>query len=113
MTSGGCDANIAVPKPRRCHNELFMLAACCKWGRSRRADVAHRKMLLGLSLARARTGKMGLSNRLSCGRYLGAVAAIAMLGCLPAAALADCGNDGIGFASWLERFKAKAAAAGV
>jgi lytic murein transglycosylase len=56
---------------------------------------------------------MGFSNRLGCGRCLGAVAAIAMLGCLPAAALADCGNDGIGFASWLERFKAKAAAAGI
>ena len=36
-----------------------------------------------------------------------------MLGWLPAAALADCGDDGVGFASWLERFKAKAAAAGI
>jgi lytic murein transglycosylase len=36
-----------------------------------------------------------------------------MLGWLPAAALADCGNDGVAFASWLERFKAKAAAAGI
>jgi lytic murein transglycosylase len=56
---------------------------------------------------------MGLSNRVGCGRCLGGVAALAMLGCLPAAALADCGNDGVGFASWLERFKAKAAAAGI
>jgi lytic murein transglycosylase len=36
-----------------------------------------------------------------------------MLGWLPGAALADCGSDGVGFASWLERFKAKAAAAGI
>jgi lytic murein transglycosylase len=36
-----------------------------------------------------------------------------MLGWLPTAALADCGNDGAGFAGWLERFKGRAAAAGV
>lgn len=36
-----------------------------------------------------------------------------LVGCLPAAALADCGNNGAGFASWLERFKAKAASRGI
>ena len=36
------------------------------------------------------------------------------LGWLPtAAAAADCGTDGVGFASWLDRFKSKAAAAGI
>jgi lytic murein transglycosylase len=37
----------------------------------------------------------------------------AVLGLAPATALADCGKDGAGFASWLERFKAKAAAEGI
>jgi lytic murein transglycosylase len=37
----------------------------------------------------------------------------AILGCAPNAVLADCGNDGAGFASWLEGFKAKAAAQGI
>jgi lytic murein transglycosylase len=45
-------------------------------------------------------------------RLMWAVAA-AMLGALPAAALADCGNDGVGFSGWLERFKARAVAAGI
>src|SRR5262245_18104395 len=38
--------------------------------------------------------------------------AAAMLAWLPAAH-ADCGNDGVGFSSWLERFKAKAVAEGI
>jgi lytic murein transglycosylase len=46
-------------------------------------------------------------------RRLGAALVAAVMGCAPAAALADCGNDGVGFASWLERFKAKAAAQGI
>src|SRR5262245_18739506 len=46
-------------------------------------------------------------------RRLAAAAAAFMLAWLPAAAHADCGNDGVGFASWLERFKAKAVAAGI
>jgi lytic murein transglycosylase len=41
-----------------------------------------------------------------------AMAAVA-LGALSGAAQADCGNDGAGFAAWLERFKAKAAAQGI
>jgi lytic murein transglycosylase len=44
---------------------------------------------------------------------LATAAAAAMLGWLPASALADCGNDGVGFASWLGQFKAKAVAAGI
>jgi lytic murein transglycosylase len=47
-------------------------------------------------------------------RRLKAAVVAAALGWLPAAALAaDCGNDGVGFATWLERFKVKAAGAGV
>jgi lytic murein transglycosylase len=43
-----------------------------------------------------------------------AAAVAAVLGCLPPAAeAAECGNDGVGFAGWLERFKVKAAAAGI
>src|SRR5262245_18467028 len=41
------------------------------------------------------------------------VAAAVMLDWLPTAAVADCGNDGAGFASWLDRFKARAVAAGI
>ena len=37
----------------------------------------------------------------------------AALGLGPATALADCGNDGGGFAGWLEHFKAKAAGQGI
>jgi lytic murein transglycosylase len=48
-----------------------------------------------------------------CGRRLAIAALAAVLVGLPAAALADCGNDGAGFAGWLERFKARAAAAGI
>jgi lytic murein transglycosylase len=36
-----------------------------------------------------------------------------MLAALPGAALADCGEDGAGFAGWLDRFKARAAAASI
>jgi lytic murein transglycosylase len=46
-------------------------------------------------------------------RRFGIAAAAVALGWLPAAALADCGDDGVGFAAWLERFKAKAVAAGI
>jgi lytic murein transglycosylase len=46
-------------------------------------------------------------------RRFGMAAAGVALGCLPAGALADCGNDGARFASWLERFKANAVAAGI
>lgn len=45
-------------------------------------------------------------------RRAGAIAGVA-LGALSSAALADCGNDAAGFAGWLERLKAKAAAQGV
>jgi lytic murein transglycosylase len=49
-----------------------------------------------------------------CGRRLRAAAVGAVLGLAPAtAAFADCGNDAAGFASWLQRFKAKAAEAGI
>jgi lytic murein transglycosylase len=47
-------------------------------------------------------------------RVLAMAAAAVALGALCGAAQADCGgNDGAGFASWLERFKAKAAAQGI
>lgn len=36
-----------------------------------------------------------------------------LLAWLPAAALADCGNDAAGFARWLERLKARAASQGI
>jgi lytic murein transglycosylase len=49
----------------------------------------------------------------SRGRRLMTAVIAAMLGCAPVAALADCGDDGAGFASWLERFKTKAAAQGI
>jgi lytic murein transglycosylase len=39
--------------------------------------------------------------------------AIIGLGWVPGPALADCGNDAAGFASWLERLKAKAARQGI
>src|SRR5215510_12307511 len=44
-------------------------------------------------------------------RRVGIAAAAALLG--SGAALADCGNDGAGFAGWLERLKAKAAQQGI
>jgi lytic murein transglycosylase len=44
---------------------------------------------------------------------LATAAAALVLAWPPAAALADCGNDGAGFSGWLERFKAKAVAAGI
>jgi lytic murein transglycosylase len=47
-------------------------------------------------------------------RHLLAAAVAATFALAPATVLAaDCGNDGAGFAGWLERFKAKAAAQGV
>jgi lytic murein transglycosylase len=46
-------------------------------------------------------------------RRFAAAAAAAMLTWLPTVAFADCGNDGAGFGSWLDRIKAKAAAAGI
>jgi lytic murein transglycosylase len=48
-------------------------------------------------------------------RLFVAAALAAALGCLPAASAfaAECGNDGAGFAGWLERFKAKAAVQGI
>ena len=46
-------------------------------------------------------------------RLLAGVVAV-LLGALPTAVLAaDCGHDGAGFAGWLERFKARAAAQGI
>jgi lytic murein transglycosylase len=48
-----------------------------------------------------------------CGRRLRTAVVAVALGGFPATVLADCGDDGAGFASWLERFKAKAAAAGI
>ena len=45
-------------------------------------------------------------------RFATAAAAL-MLAWPAAAALADCGNDGTGFSGWLERFKARAVAAGI
>jgi lytic murein transglycosylase len=48
-----------------------------------------------------------------CGRRLRTAVIGAVLGLAPASALADCGNDGAGFAGWLEQFKAKAAADGI
>lgn len=44
---------------------------------------------------------------------LATAAATLMLAWPLTAALADCGNDGAGFSSWLERFRAKAVAAGI
>jgi lytic murein transglycosylase len=46
-------------------------------------------------------------------RRLATAAAAVVLAWLPTAAFADCGNDGGGFGSWLDRFKAKAVAAGI
>jgi lytic murein transglycosylase len=47
-------------------------------------------------------------------RLLLVAVAAAVLGLLPVgSAVADCGNDGAGFAGWLERFKAKAASQGI
>lgn len=42
-----------------------------------------------------------------------AIVASGLLACLPATAFAECSNDGAGFAGWLDRFKAKAAAQGI
>ena len=44
---------------------------------------------------------------------LATAAAALVLAWPPTAAFADCGNDGAGFSGWLERFKAKAQAAGI
>jgi lytic murein transglycosylase len=44
---------------------------------------------------------------------LRATAAVLMLAAMPAAALADCGNDAAGFNAWLTRLKARAAAQGI
>lgn len=49
----------------------------------------------------------------SRGRLLRMAVVGAVLGGAPAAALADCGNGGAGFARWLERFKERAAAQGI
>lgn len=38
---------------------------------------------------------------------------VACLGLLPGIAVAECGRDGSGFASWLQQFKSKAAAQGI
>jgi lytic murein transglycosylase len=56
---------------------------------------------------------MSSSNLKGCGHLLRTAVIGAVLGLAPATALADCGKDGAGFASWLERFKAKAAAEGI
>ena len=56
---------------------------------------------------------MHMNVRTGWRRCFGMAAAALALGWLPAAARADCGNDGADFASWLERFKAKAIAAGI
>jgi lytic murein transglycosylase len=55
-------------------------------------------------------GDMISGMRMSC-RRAGMAAAAILLG--SGAALADCGNDGDGFARWLERLKAKAAQQGI
>jgi lytic murein transglycosylase len=53
----------------------------------------------------------GLSASVQARGLLGAAVAAGIVACLPGAALAaDCGG---GFAAWMERFKAKAAAAGI
>ena len=48
----------------------------------------------------------------ACRRAGTAIAAV-VLGALSSSALADCGTDAAGFASWLERIKAKAAGHGI
>jgi lytic murein transglycosylase len=57
-------------------------------------------------------GEMILNIR-SSGRRLATAAATVMLALLPTAAHADCGSDGAGFGGWLDRFKARAVAAGI
>jgi lytic murein transglycosylase len=48
------------------------------------------------------------------GRRIRAALVAALLGCAPAAAFAaDCSSEGTGFAGWLDRFKARAAAQGI
>jgi lytic murein transglycosylase len=46
-------------------------------------------------------------------RRLATITAAAVLAWLPTTAIADCGNDGAGFAGWLDRFKTRAVAAGI
>jgi lytic murein transglycosylase len=46
-------------------------------------------------------------------RRLATITAAVLLAWLPTAANADCGNDGAGFAGWLDRFKTRAVAAGI
>src|SRR5262245_55191156 len=59
-------------------------------------------------------GDMRSSVGRSRGRFLKAAVVAALLSGLPAVAVAaECGNDGSGFSGWLERFKAKARAAGI
>jgi len=53
------------------------------------------------------------SNAWNSSRCLRTAVVAVVLSWLPAAALADCGNDGAGFASWLERLKARAASQGI
>jgi len=55
---------------------------------------------------------MGSRVSIACRRFALAIVG-AGVGALASAALADCGNDGSGFTSWLERFKAKAARQGI
>ncbi len=54
-----------------------------------------------------------ISNIRSSRRRLATAAATVMLALLPTALHADCGSDGAGFGGWLDRFKARAVAAGI
>jgi len=53
------------------------------------------------------------SNVWNSSRCLRTAVVIVILSGLPTAALADCGNDGAGFHTWLTRLKAKAASQGI
>lgn len=54
-----------------------------------------------------------ISNIRISSRLLWAATVAVLVGWLPGAALADCGNDAAGFARWLERLKARAASQGI